>query len=155
MNVDHVLSEDGFRVFFVGVETVESEVVAMNGEGCLCTGKGRVRSWVEEEAKEIGAWGYREGIIELGTRQTCRVVGYLKGGIRLWCCWVSGNGVVLIREEHRTCVPCPCSSTVVGCSGGAATDCEMVNCGVSLEVRKECKEVEEEFEGGHTVEPHY
>jgi len=50
-------------------------MVAMNGEGCLCRRKGRVRSGVEEEAKEIGTWCYGEGVIELGTRDACGGVG--------------------------------------------------------------------------------
>lgn len=42
-------------------------MVALNFEGGIGVGKGRIRSWVEEETKEFGAWGNGEGVVELGT----------------------------------------------------------------------------------------
>jgi len=52
----------------------------------VVAGEGRVVSRVEEEAKEFGARGDGEGVVELGTRQACRGVGDLIGGRGLCCC---------------------------------------------------------------------
>jgi len=70
-----------------GVEIVEeSELVGLNGERCVVAGEGRVVGRVEEEAKEFGARGDGEGVVELGTRQACRGVGDLIGGRGLCGC---------------------------------------------------------------------
>ena len=91
VDVDHVFSEDSGGGLSVsvkrGVESVEeSELVGLNGERSLVAGKVRVVGRVEEEAKEFGAWGDGEGVVELGTGQACTGVGDLIGGRRLYCC---------------------------------------------------------------------
>ena len=91
VDVDHVFSEDSSGGLIVGVkrgvESVEeSEQVGCKGERSLVAGKGRVVGRVEEEAKEFGAWGDGEGVVELGTGQSCSGVGDFIDGKRLCCC---------------------------------------------------------------------
>lgn len=69
----------------------EKELTRLNSEGGISLGKGRIRSWVKEEANKFGAFNDKERVTELGTRNVSCSIEDLIG--RRICCF-SGNGAI-------------------------------------------------------------